>query len=179
MKKLFLITVIGIVTISLFGCTKNDNNASDVKNDVTATQTTEGNTPSKEKKTDIDISALGNKISELISEDEPLTVEKDAIADELYADVNDIADCYGAITFTGAFPGKIIIIKATDSDALARINEKLNEKLQDVLVQSKDYDEENYALAQTCKVVTEGNYTALFIHAKHDKMETLFKESFN
>jgi len=179
MKKIVFVAAFVLITASLFGCTKN-NTKPTASTAPEATQTTHAvQATAKPKKTDIDISELGNKLNELISSDDPLPLEKDAIADDLYLEESDIADCFGAITFTGSFPGKIIIIKAIDGDALERINAKLNEKLDDVLVQSKDYDAENYALAQTCKVITEGNYTALFIHARHAEMEKLFEESFN
>ncbi|MBP9989148.1 MAG: DUF4358 domain-containing protein, partial [Ruminococcus sp.] len=47
----------------------------------------------------------------------------------------------------------------------------------DVKVQSENYSQENYALAQECKVLTQGDYVALFVSAKHADMEKMFNEA--
>lgn len=77
----------------------------------------------------------------------------------------------------GVFPDEIVMIKATDADAAKRIEEKLNKRLEEVKVQSESYDAENYALAQECKVIKEGNYVALFLSAKHADMEKIFQDA--
>ena len=89
------------------------------------------------------------------------------------ADIKESA-CF--VTMDGIFPDEIVMIKAADTDAADRIEEKLNTRLDEIKVQSQSYDPENYAIAQECKVFREGNVVALFVSAKHADMEAIFNK---
>lgn len=125
----------------------------------------------------VDLKALkDNMISSLGIEN-----AADVAADRLTAlygiEAADVTDSACFITMQGVFPEEIVMVKAADDAAAARIAEKLLVRLQDVLNQSKNYDEENYALAQTCKVMSKNGYVALFISAQHEAMEKMFDEA--
>lgn len=83
--------------------------------------------------------------------------------------------CY--TTMNGVFPDEVVMIKAVDAAAAARVAEKLNTRVEQVKVQSENYDAENYALAQKCEVVTEGNYVAMFLSPSYDTLVQLFNEA--
>ena len=89
-------------------------------------------------------------------------------------DEADVEECASFTTMDGVFPDEIIMVKATDKDAADRVEEKLNTRLDAVLTQSQNYDAENYAIAQKCKVIREGQVVALFISANHEEMQTIF-----
>ena len=82
-----------------------------------------------------------------------------------------------AFTMNGSFPEEAIMIEAKDSGAQSRIVSALNTRLADVLVQAENYDAENYALAKQCKVITSGNYVALFVSPHHAAMESAFNSA--
>ena len=86
----------------------------------------------------------------------------------------DIASAGCFITVNGSFPEEAIMIEAKDSGAQSRIVSALNTRLADVMVQAQNYDAENYALAKQCKVITAGNYVALFVSPQHATMESVF-----
>lgn len=127
----------------------------------------------------IDINAVKNTIIEDLELKEPLEIDKENFCERYAVDAADISEVVCFVTLNGTFPDEAIIIKAVNEDAKLRITEKLNSHLDEVKVQSQNYDAENYALAQECKIIEKGNYLALFISAKHAQMEKIFEESFN
>ena len=92
---------------------------------------------------------------------------------------SDIASAGCFITMNGSFPEEALMIEAKDNAAKGRITAALNTRLADVLVQAQDYDPDNYALAKQCKVISKGNYVALFVSPKHAAMESAFKSAIN
>lgn len=85
-----------------------------------------------------------------------------------------VEECACFTTMDGVFPDEIIMVKAADKDAADKVQEKLNTRLEAVLTQSQNYDAENYAIAQKCKVIREGQVVALFISANHETMQEIF-----
>lgn len=90
----------------------------------------------------------------------------------------DISEQASLSAMNGIFPDEIIMIKAKDETALARIQEKLANRLQEVLNQSKSYDAASYAVVQKCKVDVRGLYIALFVSPNHEKMTELYSAHF-
>lgn len=86
----------------------------------------------------------------------------------------DVLECASFTTMDGVFPDEIIMVKATDNAAADRVEDKLTVRLEAVLTQSQNYDAENYAIAQKCKVIREGQVVALFISADHETMQEIF-----
>ena len=86
----------------------------------------------------------------------------------------DIAQSACYVTMDGVFPDEIVMIKAVDSAAADRIEEKLGVRLDEIKVQSQSYDPENYAIAQECSVQRVGNTVALFMSPNHNAMEKIF-----
>lgn len=91
---------------------------------------------------------------------------------------SDLAEQASLTSMNGIFPDEIIMIKAKDEDALSRIQDKLENRLQEVLNQSRSYDAESYAVAQKCRVDVNGLYIALFVSANHEKMSEIYHSHF-
>lgn len=127
----------------------------------------------------IDINAVKNSIIEKTELADPLELGAEQLCELYDIDVNDVAEAVCVTTLDGTFPDEVIIIKAANGEAKSRITEKLSAHLDDVKVQSQNYDAENYALAKGCKIIEKGNYIALFISAKHAQMEKILEESVN
>lgn len=122
-----------------------------------------------------DVVAIKDKIiADLAIEGAIEVQDKEMLLNTYGIAVDDIESFACFSTMTGAFPDEVIMVNAVDEDAAARVESMLNTHLVQVLVQSKNYDAENYKLAQECKVITSGTTVALFISANHAQMEEIF-----
>ena len=125
---------------------------------------------------DIDINAVKEQIIADLSMDGAMDLAPARLLALYGIDEADIAESACFVTMDGIFPDEIVMIKATDADAADRIEAKLNTRLDEIKVQSQSYDPENYAIAQECKVLREGNIVAMFMSAKHADMEVIFNK---
>lgn len=169
MKKILGVTL-AVLTLSLAACSKAPANETTTAGDTETTI-------SAEQTGAVDLAALKASMIEKLQITNTVDMASDRLTALYGIDAADIADSACFITMEGAFPDEIVMIKAASADAAGRIAEKLGVKLEDVLNQSKNYDADNYAIAQTCKVVTKGDYVSLFISAKHVDMESMFDEA--
>lgn len=127
----------------------------------------------------MDINSVKNTIIEKAELKEPLEIDKENFCERYALDAADVSEVVCVTTLNGTFPDEIVIVKAANDEAKLRITESFSSHLDEVKVQSQNYDAENYALAQECKIIEKGNYLALFISAKHAQMEKIFEESVN
>ncbi len=125
---------------------------------------------------EIDIKAVKEQIISDLSIDGALDLAPERLLALYGIEEADIFESACFITMGGVFPDEIVMIKATSSDSADRIEAKLSTRLDEIKVQSQSYDPENYAIAQECKVLREGNTVALFMSAKHADMEAIFNK---
>ena len=143
---------------------------------TTAAPTTTTAAPTTTQKM-VDLSALSNQIIKSAGVEGAMPLPKERLTDLYGIAQADIASAGCFITMNGSFPEEAIMIEAKDSGAQSRIVSALNTRLADVLVQAENYDAENYALAKQCKVITSGNYVALFVSPHHAAMESAFNSA--
>jgi cytoskeletal protein RodZ len=136
---------------------------------TTAAPTTTTKAPEK-----VDLSALSKKIISSAGVEGAMPLPKERLTDLYGIAQSDVASAGCFITMNGSFPEEAVMVEAKDGAAKGRIVSALNTRLADVLVQAENYDAENYALAKQCKVITKGNYVALFVSPKHAAMESAF-----
>ena len=86
----------------------------------------------------------------------------------------DVAEFAGGINNTGVIQEEIVLIRATDADAAARIAEKLTNRLNSKLNETKNYNPEQYAIIEKCGVETNGNYVSLIISENADKLKPIY-----
>lgn len=166
MKKILSLFLVLTVIFAFASCEQKPDSPSSSEN------------PSQKEIT-VDITAVKDRIIAEAELADPLEIKAEALCELYSIDEADVSEAVCVTTMNGTFPDEIIIIKAVSEDAKKRISDILTAHLEDVKVQSQNYDAENYALAQQCKIIEEGNYLALFISAKHAQMEQIFKESVN
>lgn len=165
MKK-FLSVILALTVIFAFAsCTKKS--LDDKPSDKAPSEVT------------IDINAVKNAIIEQAELVDPLEIDAERLCELYDIAPSDVAEAVCVTTLDGTFPDEVILLKAVNEDAKMRITGKLSSHLDDVKVQSQNYDAENYALAQECKIIEKDSYLALFISAKHAQMEKIFEDSFN
>lgn len=124
---------------------------------------------------------IGEILADILEEaniSEALPVSADSLSSLYGISADDIDECACCVTMNGVFPDEVIIIKAKDDAAAKRIEDCLASRLSEVMIQSKSYDAESYAVAQKCHVVKNGLYLNLFISAKHEKMNEVYSQYF-
>ena len=152
MKKFICVILALVCMFSLFACGSGEGSASDK---------------------DIDINAVKEQIISQLGIDGAMDLPAERLLALYGIDEADIASSACYVTMDGVFPDEIVMIKAVDTEAAKRVEEKLNTRLDEIKVQSQSYDPENYAVAQECKVLKEGNVVALFMSPKHADMEEI------
>ena len=88
----------------------------------------------------------------------------------------DMVQAVGFVVMEGTFPHEAIMVEAKNAEAAARVENLLKVKHTSFVEQSKGYDAENYALAQKCKVVRNGNYISMFLTPDYETMQAVFKK---
>ncbi|MGN0464543.1 MAG: DUF4358 domain-containing protein [Acutalibacteraceae bacterium] len=177
MKKILCALISALMLISLCACgNKTDNGESTKAPDSSTSEPTSSSEPASSAK-DIDLSEIKERIIKEVNVEEPMSITTEKL-NELYGiEADDVAQSACFVTSNGTFPEEAIMIKAKDSAAKQRIADLLNTRIEDVKVQSESYDADNYAIAQKCKVIRQGDYIAMFISASHEKMESIFSEA--
>lgn len=90
-------------------------------------------------------------------------------------EAEDCADMAAYQLTQGLFPDECVMIRAVNKDAAKRVEAALQQRLQQVLAQSRDYDAEGYAMAQSCRVETDGLYLRFFLSQRHEEMEAIYQ----
>lgn len=126
-----------------------------------------------------DPAAVVDEIISSLSIANPLDVPSERLLALYGIAAEDIAASASFTTLDGGiFPDEVVIVKAVDSAAADRVEQCLNARLESVMAQAQNYDAESLAVAQQCKVLTQGQYVALFLSPQHEAMETIFEQSF-
>lgn len=125
--------------------------------------------------TAVDIASVKTQIQSELKMDGAMDIAPSRLLDLYGIEEAWIADSQCFVTMDGVFPDEVIMVRATDKSAVSNIEEKLEARLNEVKVQSQSYDPENYAIAQECKVITQGTVVALFLSPDHVVMEKIFE----
>lgn len=105
----------------------------------------------------------------------PFMIETDALLDLYGIEGQWVASSAGFVTMNGTFPDEIILVEAVDANAAQMVREKLENRLAEVLVQSKTYDAENYAAAQACTVRVDGCYVSLILSPEYQQVSEIYE----
>ena len=135
---------------------------------------TQPETPPAESGTSVDLSAVRADIISQLSIADPLNLETDALLNLYGIDASLVAQSASFVTMSGTFPDEVILVEAVDEAAAATIQEKLQNRLNEVLVQSETYDPDNYQAAQSCQVRVNGLYVSLILSPKQADMAAIY-----
>lgn len=86
----------------------------------------------------------------------------------------DCAEMAGFQKMQGIIPEECVMIRAADQAAADRVAAALQQRLEQVLAQSRDYDPEGYAMAEKSRVEADGLYVRFFLSARRDVMEDIY-----
>ena len=126
----------------------------------------------------IDLALVKTEMLQELTPTDPIEIQTDALLNLYGIAAEDVEESACYTTMDGAFPEEVIIVKAKDADALKRIEEKMNNRIAEVKVQSQSYDAENYAIAQKSEVQKYGNYIAMFLSPDYDSLVNIFASYF-
>ena len=76
-----------------------------------------------------------------------------------------------------AFAQEVVMVEAVDESAAATVAEKLETRLSTIAEQAASYDPDSLALAEKCKVVTDGVYVGMFFSSHYDDMAAAFQSA--
>lgn len=124
-----------------------------------------------------DLAALRTKMMADFEGVDPVPFEGDMLLDLYGIKAEDVAESACYMTMDGVFPQEIVMIKASSEEAAARVAAALEKRIEEVKIQSANYDPDNYALAQKCKVATRGVYVTMFLSPHFDAMTELFNSA--
>lgn len=123
------------------------------------------------------LSQVRDAVLQELGEEAPFLIETDALMNLYGIEPQWVASSASFVTMDGTFPHEVIFVEAADLDAADEIRGKLQNRLDEVLVQSKTYDAENYAAAQACTVTVDGPYVCLILSPEYQQITELYQNS--
>lgn len=159
MKKITALLLLLVALCSFVGCEKS----------------VEAN-PSLELK-EVVLSDVREAMIHEIGAAEPFLLETEALMNLYGIDSQWVASSAGFVTMNGTFPDEIILVEAVDEASAEEVRGKLENRLAEVLVQSKTYDAENYAAAQACTVRVDGVYVCLILSPEQERLSEIYQKN--
>ncbi len=128
---------------------------------------------------DVDLAELKNQMVADLSIENANDIPTESLMNLYGITADEVAAQASFTTMSGSFPDEVVMIKAKDENAGNSVAEKLETRVEEVKVQSENYDAENYALAQKCRVLQSGVYVAMFLSPNYDKMAEIWNGAVN
>lgn len=118
----------------------------------------------------VDLTQVRDAIIDGLEIAEPFLLDTDALLNLYGIEGVWVAQSASFATMSGTFPDEVVLVEAVDEAAAASVAQCLQSRLDEVLVQSKSYDADNYAAAQACQVRCDGLYVSLLLSPKQAEM---------
>lgn len=118
----------------------------------------------------VDLTQVRDAIIDGLEIAEPFLLDTDALLNLYGIEGAWVAQSASFATMSGTFPDEVVLVEAVDEAAAASVAQCLQSRLDEVLVQSKSYDADNYAAAQACQVRCDGLYVTLLLSPKQAEM---------
>lgn len=122
----------------------------------------------------VDLAAVRTAIVDQLGLSDPLNLDTDALNNLYGIDPSLVAQSASFTVAAGTFPDEVIMVEAVSDEAVATIQEKLQSRLDQVLVQSQSYDAENYKAAQSCQVRVNGRFVSLILSPKQADIAAIY-----
>lgn len=123
-------------------------------------------------------------IAKAITEKYPLSdamsevTGEDKIKNVYGFDAADYSEIAAYVNNSGTEQDEIVIVKASSSDKVAEIKEKLENKMTAKLNSTKSYLPDQYEMIQKCEVAEKGDYVRMIISPDADGMVDIFNAQF-
>lgn len=184
-SRLSAALLVVLMLLSLCACagTASENEIlEEQQNDLSFSDAQTGDSEADDPAPDTDLVELEQVRQALIDQLEiadPLLLETEMLLDLYGISADLLSQSASFVTMAGTFPDEVILTEAVDESAAETVASALQRRLDEVLVQSKTYDAENYAAAQDCKVVQSGRFVTLVLSPKQAEMNDIIKGFLN
>lgn len=125
-----------------------------------------------------DLNALKADILSHMDPDDVMELNADDILELYGIQVADVKQCVALIAKESLNSDEVLLFEAVDDAAAKRILEKLNNRYQAKLNETKDYLPDEYTKISACKVEQSGRYIAMIVSADAEELNKLYKDSF-
>ena len=122
----------------------------------------------------VDLAAVRTAIVDQLGLSDPLNLDTDALNNLYGIDPSLVAQSASFTVAAGTFPDEVVMVEAVSDEAVASIQEKLQSRLDQVLVQSQSYDAENYKAAQSCQVRVNDRFVSLILSPKQADIAAIY-----
>ena len=142
------------------------------------TENGQNQTSSNETGKTVDLAALRTQFVTDYSLTDVLEVETEGL-NNLYGITEDMVKNSASFSASSgaAFAQEVVMVEAVDESAAATVAEKLETRLSTIAEQAASYDPDSLALAEKCKVVTDGVYVGMFFSSHYDDMAAAFQSA--
>lgn len=123
-----------------------------------------------------DLEAVREAMVDKIGADDHLPLDAAAFENLYGIDPSTLEQGAGFVTMAGVFPDEVVLLEAVDESAAAAAAEKLQTRLDEVMVQAETYDPDSYEKAKACEVVTDGRFVRLLLSPKQDELAEVYKQ---
>lgn len=167
-----------VLVLSLAACGGEETTETTDNDTTTQTETQEpaGTETDTQTTGAVDLAALRDKMIADYQLTDVLEVETAAL-ETAYGISPDLVKSSASFNASSgaAFPQEIVMVEAVDETAAADVAAKLENRLSSIADQAASYDPDSLALAEKCKVVTDGVYVGMFFSSNYDGMVADFQ----
>lgn len=126
----------------------------------------------------VGVQEIYQKITESVAmPEETLELVADDLSDYYGIDPAKVAE-FAAVQDACGYKDEIVIVKAVDEAAAGEIAALLSGHIEYQKESMRSYDAAQYDILCSSRVITNGNYTAMFISAAQRTMEEIFQSFF-
>ena len=156
------------MALSLAACGEEPGTNENTEND-------QNQTSSNETGKTVDLAALRTQFVTDYSLTDVLEVETEGL-NNLYGITEDMVKNSASFSASSgaAFAQEVVMV---EESAAATVAEKLETRLSTIAEQAASYDPDSLALAEKCKVVTDGVYVGMFFSSHYDDMAAAFQSA--
>lgn len=181
MKKCILLFASVLVASSLLcACSGNSSNTSSTPAESSSSSVVSSQSSVSESNSDIKLSDVYTDIQGQVTLPEMVALDSTKKLDRYYGiQADDVADYAGGINNSGVEQDEIVLIKAVSDEAATRIKDSLEKRYQSKISENKNYNPEQAAMIEKCKIEQNGLFVSMIISPDAVKITEIYKNAIN
>lgn len=177
-KHIFFLTAVFVVSSLMCACSNNSNNPSSNSVESSDSSVVSSQNSASESNTSIKLVDVYADIQSQVTLPDMVALDSTKKLDRYYGiQEDDVADYTGGINNSGVEQDEIVLIKAVSDEAAVRIKESLENRYQAKINENKNYNPEQAAMIEKCKVEQNGLYISMIISSDADKITEIYKNA--
>ena len=127
--------------------------------------------------TPVDLPALMTELTAAAPIEDPLILSETDMLDFYGIEAAQMKQFAAQQCSNGISAQEIVLVEAVDDAAASSIQEKLENRLNSRMAESKDYLPDEYEIISGCEVVRDGLCVRLIIHAEEEALVALYNKA--